>query len=59
MTKQGRVNDYLVKWRGLDYGEATWEHEFTMLEDDVRPRVWFGWGLSAGACLPIIADFCR
>jgi len=29
----GKVTRYLVKWRGCDYSECTWEHEETILND--------------------------
>ncbi|KAG1680184.1 hypothetical protein FOA52_000297 [Chlamydomonas sp. UWO 241] len=37
-TKQGRVMDYLVKWKGLDYGDATWEDERSLVEDETKIR---------------------
>lgn len=31
--------EYLVKWKGLEYGEATWEHELDLTAWDDKVRV--------------------
>jgi len=49
-----RDNTYLVKWRGLNYNESTWESEDDLKDDQVS----FSSPLpSFPACLPLQALF--